>query len=29
MGNDLQKKYGLPPAVALVVGLVIGSGGFF
>ena len=26
MGNDLQKKYGLPTAIALVVGIVIGSG---
>mgnify|MGYP005834019059 CR=1 FL=1 len=24
MGNDLQKKYGLPTAIALVVGIVIG-----
>lgn len=23
MGNDLQKKYGLPTAIALVVGIVI------
>lgn len=29
MGNDLQKKYGLPTAIALVVGIVIGSGVFF
>ena len=29
MGNDLQKKYGLPAAIALVVGIVIGSGVFF
>lgn len=29
MGNDLQKKYGLPTAIALVVGSVIGSGVFF
>mgnify|MGYP003192689884 CR=1 FL=1 len=29
MGNDLQKKYGLPTAIALVVGIVIGSGIFF
>ncbi len=29
MGNDLQKKYGLPTAIALVVGIVIGSGAFF
>ena len=24
MGHDLQKKYGLPTAIALVVGIVIG-----
>ena len=29
MGNNLQKKYGLPTAIALVVGIVIGSGVFF
>ena len=29
MGNDLQKKYGLPTAIALVVGIVIGSSVFF
>ena len=29
MGNDLQKKYGLPTAIALVVGIDIGSGVFF
>ena len=29
MGNDLQKNYGLPTAIALVVGIVIGSGVFF
>lgn len=29
MENDLQKKYGLPTAIALVVGIVIGSGVFF
>ena len=29
MGNDLQKKYGLPTAIALVVGIVIGSGVVF
>ncbi len=29
MNNELQKKYGLPTATALVVGIVIGSGVFF
>lgn len=29
MNNELEKKYGLPTATALVVGIVIGSGVFF
>lgn len=29
MGNELKKKYGLPTAIAMVVGIVIGSGVFF
>lgn len=29
MGNELKKKYGLATAVAMVVGIVIGSGVFF
>ncbi len=29
MGNDLQKKYGLFTAIAMVIGIVIGSGVFF
>lgn len=29
MNNELQKKYGLPTATALVVGIVIGSGVLF
>lgn len=29
MGSELQKKYGLATAVAMVVGIVIGSGVFF
>lgn len=29
MNNELQKKYGLPTATALVVGIVIGSDVFF
>ena len=29
MDNELQKKYDLPTATALVVGIVIGSGVFF
>lgn len=29
MGNELRKKYGLPTAIAMVVGIVIGSGVFF
>lgn len=29
MNNELQKKYGLPTAIALVVGIVIGSGVLF
>ena len=29
MENGLQKKYGLPTAICMVVGIVIGSGVFF
>lgn len=29
MDNELKKKYGLPTAIALVIGIVIGSGVFF
>lgn len=29
MENELKKKYGLPTAIAMVVGIVIGSGVFF
>ena len=29
MGNELEKKYGLPTAICMVVGIVIGSGVFF
>lgn len=29
MGNELDKRYGLPTAIAMVVGTVIGSGVFF
>ena len=29
MDNRLEKKYGLPTAVCMVVGIVIGSGVFF
>ncbi|MEG0157152.1 MAG: amino acid permease, partial [Anaerovoracaceae bacterium] len=29
MGTELQKRYGLITAIALVVGIVIGSGVFF
>ena len=29
MDNELKKKYGLPTAIAMVVGIVIGSGVFF
>ncbi len=29
MDNQLQKKYGLPTAISMVVGIVIGSGVFF
>ena len=29
MQNELKKKYGLPTAIAMVVGIVIGSGVFF
>ena len=29
MNSELQKKYGLPTATALVVGIIIGSGVFF
>ena len=29
MGNELKKKYGLATAIAMVVGIVIGSGVFF
>ncbi|MEG1594407.1 MAG: amino acid permease, partial [Oscillibacter sp.] len=29
MENALQKKYGLPTAICMVVGIVIGSGVFF
>lgn len=29
MDNELQKKYGLPTAIALVIGIVVGSGVFF
>ena len=29
MGNELKKKYGLFTAIAMVVGIVIGSGVFF
>ena len=29
MDNELKKKYGLPTAIALVIGIVIGSGIFF
>ncbi len=29
MENNLQKRYGLPTAIAMVVGIVIGSGVFF
>lgn len=29
MENNLEKKYGLPTAIAMVVGIVIGSGVFF
>jgi len=29
MGNDLQKKYGLPTAIALVDGIVIGRARVF
>ena len=29
MENDLTKKYGLPTAISMVVGIVIGSGVFF
>ena len=29
MENELEKKYGLPTAICMVVGIVIGSGVFF
>ena len=29
MGTELKKKYGLPTAIAMVVGIVVGSGVFF
>ena len=29
MDNKLEKKYGLPTAICMVVGIVIGSGVFF
>ena len=29
MKDQLQKRYGLPMAIAMVVGIVIGSGVFF
>ena len=29
MGSELKKKYGLATAVAMVVGIVVGSGVFF
>ena len=29
MGNELKKKYGLLTAIAMVVGIVVGSGVFF
>ena len=29
MSNELEKKYGLPTAICMVVGIVIGSGVFF
>jgi APA family basic amino acid/polyamine antiporter len=29
VGNELKRKYGLPTAIAMVVGVVIGSGVFF
>ena len=29
MNNELEKKYGLPTAICMVVGVVIGSGVFF
>ena len=29
MGDQLTKKYGLPTAIAMVIGIVIGSGIFF
>ena len=29
MSNELEKKWGLPTALAMVIGIVIGSGIFF
>ena len=29
MENGLEKKYGLPTAISMVIGIVIGSGVFF
>jgi len=29
MQNELKRKYGLPTAISMVVGIIIGSGIFF